>query len=61
MTGGGSYTSSSASSAAAGWPWPAATLRGAVLRAVPREVDPAALVASIAAWENLYWVLDDAQ
>jgi serine/threonine-protein kinase len=32
-----------------------------VLRAVPREVDPAALVASIANWDDLYWVLDDAQ
>ncbi len=32
-----------------------------VLRNVPREVDPAALVAFIATWEDLYWVLDDAQ
>jgi len=32
-----------------------------VLRAVPREVDPAALVAYIATWDDLYWVLDDAQ
>jgi serine/threonine-protein kinase len=32
-----------------------------VLRDVPREVDPAALVASIATWDDLYWVLDDAQ
>jgi tetratricopeptide (TPR) repeat protein len=28
---------------------------------VPREVDPAALVAYTAAWDDLYWVLDDAQ
>jgi serine/threonine-protein kinase len=33
----------------------------AVLRAVPREVDPATLVAYIANWGDLYWVLDDAQ
>lgn len=33
----------------------------AVLRAVPPEVDPTALVASIANWDDLYWVLDDAQ
>jgi serine/threonine-protein kinase len=33
----------------------------AVIRAAPREVDPAALVASIASWDDLYWVLDDAQ
>jgi serine/threonine-protein kinase len=32
-----------------------------VLRAVPREVDPAALVAYIAAFDDLYWVLDDEQ
>ncbi len=32
-----------------------------VLRNVPREVDPAALVAFIATWDDLYWVLDDAQ
>jgi serine/threonine protein kinase/tetratricopeptide (TPR) repeat protein len=32
-----------------------------VLRAVPREVDPAALVAFIASWDDLYWVLDDEQ
>jgi serine/threonine-protein kinase len=32
-----------------------------VLRAVPREVDPAALVAYIANYDDLYWVLDDAQ
>jgi serine/threonine-protein kinase len=32
-----------------------------VLRAVPREVDPAALVAYIAMYNDLYWVLDDAQ
>jgi serine/threonine-protein kinase len=31
----------------------------AVLRAVPREVDPATLVAYIATWGDLYWVLDD--
>jgi TolB-like protein/tetratricopeptide (TPR) repeat protein len=31
-----------------------------VLRAVPAEVDPAALVAQIA-WNDLSWVLDDAQ
>lgn len=33
----------------------------AVLRAVPREVDPAALVPFIANWDDLYWVLDDEQ
>jgi TolB-like protein len=33
----------------------------AVLRAVPREVDPATLVAYIATWGDFYWVLDDAQ
>ena len=33
----------------------------AVLGAVPREVDPATLVAWIATWGDLYWVLDDAQ
>ncbi|HEX3234133.1 MAG TPA: protein kinase [Gemmatimonadales bacterium] len=33
----------------------------AVLRAVPREVDPAALVAYVATLDDLYWVLDDAQ
>ena len=33
----------------------------AVLRAVPREVDPATLVAHIATWGDFYWVLDDAQ
>ena len=33
----------------------------AVLRAVPREVDPATLVAFIANWGDLYWVLNDAQ
>ena len=33
----------------------------AVLRAVPREVDPATLVAYIAYAGDLYWVLDDAQ
>jgi tetratricopeptide (TPR) repeat protein len=33
----------------------------AVLRAVPREVDPAALVAYVAVWDDLSWVLDDAQ
>ncbi|MDQ3208736.1 MAG: hypothetical protein M3Q37_09040 [Gemmatimonadota bacterium] len=33
----------------------------AVLRAVPREVDPAALVAYVATTNDLYWVLDDAQ
>jgi TolB-like protein len=32
-----------------------------VLRNVPREVDPAALVAFVATWDDLYWVLDDAQ
>jgi eukaryotic-like serine/threonine-protein kinase len=32
-----------------------------VLRDVPREVDPAAFVAFIATWDDLYWVLDDAQ
>jgi serine/threonine-protein kinase len=32
-----------------------------VLRAVPRDVDPAALVAYIAMYNDLYWVLDDAQ
>jgi len=33
----------------------------AVLQAVPREVDPAALVAYMATTSDLYWVLDDAQ
>jgi TolB-like protein/tetratricopeptide (TPR) repeat protein/tRNA A-37 threonylcarbamoyl transferase component Bud32 len=33
----------------------------AVLRAVPSEVDPTALVAHIANWGDYYWVLDDAQ
>jgi serine/threonine-protein kinase len=33
----------------------------AVLRAVPRQVDPAALVAYVSTWDDLYWVLDDAQ
>ena len=33
----------------------------AVLRAVPREVDPTTLVAHIATMGDLYWVLDDAQ
>jgi eukaryotic-like serine/threonine-protein kinase len=33
----------------------------AVLRAVPRDVDPATLVAHIATWGDFYWVLDDAQ
>ncbi len=33
----------------------------AVLRTVPREVDPATLVAYIATWGDYYWVLDDAQ
>jgi serine/threonine-protein kinase len=33
----------------------------AVVRGVPREVDPAALVAMIANWDDLYWVLDDEQ
>jgi tetratricopeptide (TPR) repeat protein len=33
----------------------------AVLRAVPSEVDPTALVAHIADWGDYYWVLDDAQ
>jgi tetratricopeptide (TPR) repeat protein len=33
----------------------------AVLRAVPREVDPATLVAYVATWGDLYWVLDDTQ
>ena len=33
----------------------------AVLRAVPREVDSAALVAYIATTNDLYWVLDEAQ
>ena len=33
----------------------------AVLRTVPREVDPATLVAWIAYSGDLYWVLDDAQ
>ena len=32
-----------------------------VLRAVPRELDPAALVAYIGNSDDLYWVLDDAQ
>ena len=32
-----------------------------MLRAVPREVDPAALVAYMATTHDLYWVLDDAQ
>jgi TolB-like protein len=32
-----------------------------VLRAVPREVDPAALVAQIATWDDFYWVLEDEQ
>jgi eukaryotic-like serine/threonine-protein kinase len=31
------------------------------LRAVPREVDPAALVAYIATYNDLYWTLDDEQ
>jgi serine/threonine-protein kinase len=33
----------------------------AVVRAVPREVDPTALVAYIAVFDDLYWLLDDAQ
>ena len=33
----------------------------AVLRSLPREVDAATLVAWIATWGDLYWVLDDAQ
>jgi eukaryotic-like serine/threonine-protein kinase len=33
----------------------------AVLGAVPRDVDPATLVAHIATWGDLYWVLNDAQ
>jgi serine/threonine-protein kinase len=33
----------------------------AVLQAVPRDVDPAALVAFIATVDDLYWVLDDTQ
>jgi eukaryotic-like serine/threonine-protein kinase len=33
----------------------------AVLRAVPSDVDPTALVAHIANWGDYYWVLDDAQ
>jgi TolB-like protein/Flp pilus assembly protein TadD len=32
-----------------------------VLRAVPREVDPAALVAYVATFYDLVWMLDDAQ
>lgn len=32
-----------------------------MLRAVPREVDPAALVAYFARADDRYWVLDDAQ
>ena len=28
---------------------------------MPREVDPATLVAYIATWGDYYWVLDDAQ
>jgi TolB-like protein len=32
-----------------------------VLQAVPRDVDPAALVAYVATFEDHYWVLDDAQ
>jgi serine/threonine-protein kinase len=32
-----------------------------VLRAVPSDVDPTALVAHIANWGDYYWVLDDAQ
>jgi TolB-like protein/Flp pilus assembly protein TadD len=33
----------------------------AVLRAAPREVDPTALVAFVATYQDLFWVLDDAQ
>src|ERR1700694_186984 len=33
----------------------------AVLRAAPKEVDPSALVAYVATYWNLMWVLDDAQ
>jgi eukaryotic-like serine/threonine-protein kinase len=33
----------------------------AVLKDVPRDVDPAALVAYIAVFDDLYWVLDDVQ
>ncbi len=33
----------------------------AVLAAAPKEVEPTALVADFAAFENLHWVLDDAQ
>jgi serine/threonine-protein kinase len=33
----------------------------AALRAVPREVDPAALVAYIATYNDLYWALEDEQ
>jgi serine/threonine-protein kinase len=33
----------------------------AVLRAVPSDVDPTAVVAHIANWGDYYWVLDDAQ
>jgi tetratricopeptide (TPR) repeat protein len=34
---------------------------GAALRAVPREVDPAALVTYMATYNDLYWALDDEQ
>ena len=33
----------------------------AILRAAPREVDPTALVAFFGNFQDLYWVLDDAQ
>ena len=33
----------------------------AVIRTVPSDVDPTALVAHIANWGDYYWVLDDAQ
>ena len=33
----------------------------AVLRAAPTEVDPTALVAFIATYDDLIWVLDEAQ
>jgi serine/threonine-protein kinase len=32
-----------------------------VLRAVPREVDPAELAAQISTWDDFYWVLEDDQ
>src|SRR6185312_11714277 len=33
----------------------------AVLRGIPREVDPTSLVAFMATYEDLMWVLDEAQ